>query len=390
MAARASGGPVVVVGGGIIGASIAYHLTLRGLKPTLIEGTSVAAAASGKAGGFLAGGWGEGSPTQQLHRVSFAMHAELAKTLGVESYRRLPTMSVAGGINKGGGKSKGAVGAVPWLDGNVRSCSVMDADTAQVTPKELTEKLVAAALANGAQLLEGQVQGIVSEEGEGGTTTVTGVQLVGGETVPAARVVFALGPWSVLLERWLPGQHVPMQGVKSTSVVFAHPPASVAPFALFCEEDRNGCHLEVYPRPNGEVYMCGVGGSEYLEAEEIAAITAKDVHADPSRVAAAKASFEAISSLGSPPVSQSQACMRPLPPDGMPLLGALPHTSNAFIAAGHNCWGILWAPATGLAMAELLVDGESKSIDLQAFDPGRFVPGRKRRRHAKAGQEHVG
>ena len=40
MAAAASSGSVVVVGGGIIGASIAYHLTLRGVKPTLIEGSS--------------------------------------------------------------------------------------------------------------------------------------------------------------------------------------------------------------------------------------------------------------------------------------------------------------------------------------------------------------
>ena len=48
------------------------------------------------------------------------------------------------------------------------------------------------------------------------------------------------------------------------------------------------------------------------------------------------------------------------------------------------------APATGLAMAELLVDGESRTIDLSAFDPARFATGRKRRKPAKAGQEHVG
>lgn len=47
-------GNVVIVGGGIIGCSIAYHLTELGAQCTLVERCSVACAASGKAGGFLA------------------------------------------------------------------------------------------------------------------------------------------------------------------------------------------------------------------------------------------------------------------------------------------------------------------------------------------------
>ena len=50
----------------------------------------------------------------------------------------------------------------------------------------------------------------------------------------------------------------------------------------------------------------------------------------------------------------------------------------------HNR-GIAWAPACGLAMSELILDGESSTIDLRPFDPCRFTPslrgsrGRKRR-----------
>ena len=40
--------------------------------------------------------------------------------------------------------------------------------------------------------------------------------------------------------------------------------------------------------------------------------------------------------------------------------------------------GIAWAPACGMAMAELILDGDSKSINLRPFDPARFTPEAKR------------
>lgn len=70
---------VVILGAGIHGASVAHYLSSRfGIFPTVVERVSVAAAASGKAGGFLAREWGSGA-TQQLHQVSFDMHEKLGK-----------------------------------------------------------------------------------------------------------------------------------------------------------------------------------------------------------------------------------------------------------------------------------------------------------------------
>ena len=65
-------------GGGIHGVSLAYYLTksyASQVDVTLIEKTKIAAAASGKAGGFLARDWGSG-PTSQLHKVSFNSYAD--------------------------------------------------------------------------------------------------------------------------------------------------------------------------------------------------------------------------------------------------------------------------------------------------------------------------
>ena len=78
---------VVILGAGIHGASVAYYLSTRfGILPTVVERTNVGAAASGKAGGFLAREWGSGS-TQQLHQVSFDMHEKLGEgTAAVAEY----------------------------------------------------------------------------------------------------------------------------------------------------------------------------------------------------------------------------------------------------------------------------------------------------------------
>ena len=72
---------VVICGGGVIGASLAYFLSRRGVKATVIESTKLACAASGKSGGFLARDWCDGSPLAPLARRSFALHAQLAASI---------------------------------------------------------------------------------------------------------------------------------------------------------------------------------------------------------------------------------------------------------------------------------------------------------------------
>jgi glycine/D-amino acid oxidase-like deaminating enzyme len=267
--ASADEAQVVVCGGGIVAASIAYHLTLRGVKPLVVERLEVAAAASGKAGGFLARGWGDGGPTQALHRVSFDMHEQLAATLGVSSYRRIPTLSVRTAPD--GKSSAMSEPPAPWLDGrDVVAAQDMGGQTAQVTPLELTRKLMDAAVANGATLRRGVVDGIDTEAAADGSRVATAVR-VDGEPVRCRQVVVAMGPWSVLAEDWLGVACVPLEGIKSASVVYnseaVRKAVSAAPYALFCNEDsRYGTHLEVYPRNNGEIYVCGapLGAARHL------------------------------------------------------------------------------------------------------------------------------
>jgi glycine/D-amino acid oxidase-like deaminating enzyme len=78
--------------------------------------------------------------------------------------------------------------------------------------------------------------------------------------------------------------------------------------------------------------------------------------------------------LASAKILARQACFRPITRDGLPLIGRVPGVEGAFVATGHSVWGILNAPATGEAMAELITEGAAHSVELSPFDPGRFPP----------------
>ena len=215
--------PIVVLGGGVIGSSIAYHLALQGSPCVVVEEHRPAGCASGKAAGFLAGTWGDRS-TAQLSRLSFDMHAELARTLELQSYRRLPTLEVrrrgddgypveGGGEGEGEGEGEGST-RVSWLDGAAEAeASVIDADTAQVCPAELCAAMLLAATARGATVLIDEAVGLeltplsedeCGEEGpRGARRRVRGVRLRDGGTLEASAVVAAMGPWTCKLEDWV-------------------------------------------------------------------------------------------------------------------------------------------------------------------------------------------
>lgn len=392
----ASAKNVVVVGGGIQGTSVAYHLAERGAKVTLLEAKAPASAASGKGGGFMARSWGDGGPTQRLHELAFDLYETMAPALGCQSYRKLPVLSVSAGYRKGitqAKKNAQLASILPnWLDGEeygrIQPLGLGD-DTAQITPSEFVTKMLEAQSDN-IDVVLGSCQGVETDQGSGrGNRKVTAVRYKprGEEEeqlLVADAVVVSAGPWSCAAEDWFQGAvKLPMEGIKSTSIVWAKPQGeSVDATALFCgEDDRFGTHLEVYPRPDGTIYICGIGGSDYISTEDLkGGAFLEECDAKDARAEAAKNSFQQMSSLyrKEGELDRVQACMRPCPPDARPYMGVVPGFEGAYMNAGHNCWGIAWAPACGKAISELVMDGESESIDLRPFDPARFTPASQR------------
>ena len=243
---------VLICGGGIIGTSIAYFLSCRGVKATVIERTGIACAASGKSGGFLALDWCDRTPLEALARRSFALHASLPERIGGDwGYRRLTTYG--GTVGTRGRRNARDLG---WLGDEVAIGQRLGSTdtTAQVHPGQLTAAMMRVAQAQGAELRAGQVTGIVRSKD---ATRIEGVE-IDGEHIEGDAVVIAMGPWSVLAARWLPLP--PVFGLKGHSLVF-ETGDGVPAHALFLEmqEAGHGWHSpEVIPRPDGTTWVCAI------------------------------------------------------------------------------------------------------------------------------------
>ena len=351
---------VLIVGAGVIGASIAYYLATRGADVVVLERNAVACAASGKSGGFLALDWCDGTPLMALARRSFTLHAELAASMeGDWGYRQVTTYT-----GQVGRSPAPRLGAEPrWISSDVAIAGQVGsaATTAQVHPAAFTIGMMRAAEARGAELLLGEAQGLLRRD-----RNIVGV-LFNGEALEANAVVIAMGPWSILATKWL---HLPpVFGLKGHSLVF-QTGAAIPPEALFLEYPEPGGAIlspEVFPRADGTTYVCGISSELSLPI-------------DPGLVAPDDGAIERLKALcarvspilARAPVLASQACFRPVTADGLPLIGAVPGGKGAYVATGHSVWGILNAPATGEAMAELILDGAARSTDLSPFDPARL------------------
>lgn len=252
--------------------------------------------------------------------------------------------------------------------------------------------------------------------------SVTGVHTSSG-TLKAAVVVLALGPWLGKAMKWL-SPHCklqPIYGGKAHSVTFvaaakdddddtgttpasgaggagggagasgagtggaagaSTPPAAGLPTmatAVFADyaDIGGGVHggsnsrsPEIYPRPDGEVYICGESDKSALPDN------ASLVQPSAARCETLAAFGRRVVPLLRPgsklQLHRKQACFLPYSPDGAPVIGAAPGVQGAFIAGGHSCWGILQSPATGLAMAQLIAQpGKPTCVDLRPFSPGR-------------------
>lgn len=356
---------VAICGGGVIGACTAYFLKRHGIEVIVVERAEIAAAASGKAGGFLALDWCAGSPLDALARRSFRLHGELASELSGDWGHR--PMSAYSGflIPDNDAARRHMPSELDWLsDGVMIAGRIGTPDTtAIVHPRKFTAGMMAAAEKLGAEVRRGRITGI-ARHADG---KARGVE-VDGDLIEADAVVMAMGPWSLLAAGWM---DLPVVfGQRSPSVVY-DTGSDVPAHALFLEyqdEDQGALTVEVFPRADGSTHVTAFSGQRPLPLDP-AVITA-----EANEIARLMAICERLSpALREERIIARQACFRPVTQDGLPLIGKVAGSEGIYVATGHNVWGILNAPATGESLAELIA-GQRPRVDLSPFDPKRLAP----------------
>jgi len=368
---------VVVVGGGVIGCAVARELARRGARTIVVERGEVGAEATRAAAGMVAP-QAESSGPGPLLRLGIASrerYAAWTEALAAESgvdveyrtdgivYAALTAADVR--VLTARARWQRAAGLrverlahprrhVPALGPQVRM-ALHFPDDHRVNNERLATALVVAARRAGVAVLERTpVAAVRARRGK-----VTGVD-TGAGPVDAPVVVNAAGAWAGRLGL-PPGVAPPPVFPVRGQIIVLRGGLEVVPRPLYSLRGY------VVPRVDGRV----LAGSTLEDAgyeKRVTAGAAADI------LAAACAMVPRLAGLT---LDTAYAGLRPATPDHRPIIGAAPDLDGLVHATGHYRSGILLAPITAEAIADVVMDGRT-ALPVAAMRPGRFA--RRRRR----------
>lgn len=357
---------VIVVGGGVIGCSIALHLQKQRAQVVLIERGGIGGEASGAAAGMLIAPIEDAGNRQfdELRRASLALYPTLIREVqrlsGIDvEYKRqgmirtARTPELARKLKALARKRDGMewVDAdvlrklEPALDPSLTGAAYCETD-ADLNPGMLTQALAGAAKKLGADVrTQTMLTGFL-----GRGPFVEGVSTNGHDILGDA-VVLAAGPWTQLLSQRL-GTRLATPPMRGQMLAYR---SNALRHAIWAEDGY------LVPKPRGVIF---------------AGATVEDVGFRKTTTERALAGLRRMAGSLAPVLNQAEvasswAGLRPGSPDGMPVIGRFPGKDNVFLATGHFRNGILLAPVTGSLVADLVLTGRADRR-LRAFSPGRF------------------
>ena len=370
---------VVVIGGGVVGASAAYHLARSGLSVTLVDRADGGQATAAGAGiispatsvkppaayfplafkaveyySTLLAHLAEDGETETGYEVAGALFVatngeEAARLPAVQRLveeRRLAGVSHIGVVSRVG--AAGARDLFPAL-GHIDAAFHV-AGAARVDGRLLRDALQRAAQKRGATVMRGDA--VLTRDGDQGVQVT-----VDGRALPAGAVVIAGGAWSNKLAETL-------------SVALPVYPQRGQILHLDMRETETGQwpivlgfhahYILTFPR-----HRIVAGATREDDAGYDDRVTAGGAHE------ALGEALRVAPGLASATLREARVGLRPASPDNLPILGAAPGLRDVYLSTGHGASGLQLGPYSGALIADLL-QGKPAPLDLAPFAPERF------------------
>ncbi|MGD2206544.1 MAG: FAD-binding oxidoreductase [Anaerolineae bacterium] len=369
---------VVIIGGGIQGLSLAYHLTKVGVTDVcLVEMNTLGSGSSGRSAAII----GFAFPTElclPLTRWSFEALLRFEEELDADpGYEPIGCLLLAGaegapqlrqrharlrhlGVESHLVDRRAIAELTPGMNLEDIEVGLYNAREGCLDPHSIMMAYAGQARRQGVEFAE-TVQAIGLEFE---VDRVVGVHTTKG-MIATACVVNAAGFYARKVASWA-GMDLPIVNLKRHIFVTGPVAAYSRPIPFTYEVE-----LPWYMRREGPGLLIGMGSTEVAEGQE------EDPQVDRSFLSEViEHSIHRAPPLEEAGVKTGWAGLRPVTPDKDPILGPAPQLDGFWNDCGWGGQGIMNAPAAGMALAEWIVGGETTLVDVSGFGADRLAPGK--------------
>ncbi len=365
---------VAVIGGGVEGCSIAYHLSNAGIRVSVIEREEIASEASSAAAGLLAPAGVLTGPKvgADLFFASWLMTPALIEEIEAASgvqveYQQTGSLHVVTDEDQEEHLHRYEQAwlarntHVEWITGDelrrdepllnpeiTTALSIPHASS--IRPRLMTKAYAEAARKLGTRFYEHMEATGFRQNGD----KVTGIETARGELIECERVVIAAGAWSAQVGRWL-GLEIPVFPARG-QILSLRQPETPLKHTIF------GRDIYVVPKVDNTIYI---------------GATVERVGFDKSNTAGGvlwllSRAIKLLPQLEGAALAHIWSGLRPASQDSYPILGKVARWENIILATGHGAGGFELSAITGKTIAELIITGKTPTL-IQPFGIDRFT-----------------
>ena len=372
---------VVVIGGGVVGVSTAYALAARGVKRVvLVEKGALASGASGRSSALIRMHY-TNEEDARLAFASFPIFRDWPEIMGgppvfthtgflaVVGHADTAALRANVAMLRGIGVDTTALSPAelltlqPFVNADDIGAAAYEPASGYASPADVVEGFRRRAQELGARVLPWTpVHRIVRRE-----SAVIGVETSAGR-IDAGAVVVAAGAWAPRLCREI-GLELPARPKALDTMLVTRPPELAKPHMVFIDHV-----LGTYFRPESDVMtLVGVPCQVWdVDPDTMPTGLPPNAPAEGAQILTHRIPVMERASL-----ARGYRAFDCYSADRHAILGAVPGVDGLYLATAFSGSGFKTAPAVGACMAELIVDGKSRTVDIEPFRLGRFAESKR-------------